>query len=116
MVLSFCFGVIFYLFFESIYISSDKDWQYGIGCVLTFIHSSEIVLPTDRFTERIQEIIRCLFYQSNSSMESVSVQQPPRTIREVFESLPEGTLAQLIENQLVMSPAPGSLQIGRAHV
>jgi len=39
-------------------------------------------------------------------MESISVQQPPRTIREVFESLPEGTLAQLIENQLVMSPAP----------
>lgn len=27
-------------------------------------------------------------------------------MREVFESLPEGTLAQLIQNQLVMSPAP----------
>src|SRR5699024_3115386 len=39
-------------------------------------------------------------------MESIFVQQPPRTIREVFESLPEGTLAQLIENQLIMSPSP----------
>src|SRR5699024_11316760 len=39
-------------------------------------------------------------------MESIFVQQPPRTIREVFETLPEGTLAQLIENQLVMSPSP----------
>jgi len=39
-------------------------------------------------------------------MESVITQQPPRTIREVFDGLPEGTLAQLIENQLVMSPSP----------
>lgn len=39
-------------------------------------------------------------------MESTLIQRPPRTIREVFDTLPEGTLAQLIENQLVMSPAP----------
>jgi len=32
--------------------------------------------------------------------------QPPRTMMEVFDSLPEGTLIQLIENNLVMSPAP----------
>jgi Uma2 family endonuclease len=32
--------------------------------------------------------------------------QPPRTMMEVFNSLPEGTLVQLIENNLVMSPAP----------
>src|SRR5438093_3406214 len=32
--------------------------------------------------------------------------KPPRTIQEVFESLPEGTLAQLINNQIIMSPAP----------
>ena len=31
---------------------------------------------------------------------------PPRTILEVWESLPEGTLCQLINNELVMSPAP----------
>lgn len=31
---------------------------------------------------------------------------PPRTILEVFENLPEGTLAQLIHNQIYMSPAP----------
>lgn len=34
------------------------------------------------------------------------IQTPPRTILEVFESLPEGTLAEVINNQLVMSPAP----------
>src|SRR5699024_9039076 len=56
--------------------------------------------------ERIRKVMRSSFYRNNSSMESISVQQPPRTIREVFESLPEGTLAQLIENQLVMSPVP----------
>lgn len=39
-------------------------------------------------------------------METITIQQPPRTIREVFDSLPEGTLAQIIENQLVMSPSP----------
>ena len=31
---------------------------------------------------------------------------PPRTMMEVFTSLPEGTHIQLIENNLVMSPAP----------
>jgi len=36
------------------------------------------------------------------------IQTPPRTILEVFESLPEGTLCQVINNQLVMSPAPTS--------
>lgn len=34
------------------------------------------------------------------------IQSPPRTILEVFESLPEGTLAEVINNQLVMPPAP----------
>jgi Uma2 family endonuclease len=36
------------------------------------------------------------------------IKTPPRTILEVFESLPEGTLAQVINNKLVMSPAPTS--------
>jgi Uma2 family endonuclease len=31
---------------------------------------------------------------------------PPKTMMEVFNSLPEGTLVQLIENNIVMSPAP----------
>ena len=31
---------------------------------------------------------------------------PPKTVFEVFESLPEGTLCQVINNILVMSPAP----------
>ncbi|MEO6221027.1 MAG: Uma2 family endonuclease [Ginsengibacter sp.] len=31
---------------------------------------------------------------------------PPKSILEVWESLPEGTLCQLINNKLVMSPSP----------
>ena len=31
---------------------------------------------------------------------------PPRTMMEVFDMLPEGTLAELINNQLFMSPSP----------
>jgi Uma2 family endonuclease len=33
-------------------------------------------------------------------------QQPPRTALEVFEMLPEGTLAEVINNVIYMSPAP----------
>jgi Uma2 family endonuclease len=32
--------------------------------------------------------------------------RPPKTLLEVYKSLPEGTNAQLIENNLIMSPAP----------
>jgi Uma2 family endonuclease len=31
---------------------------------------------------------------------------PPRTMMEVFKSLPEGTLAEIIDNQIYMSPSP----------
>jgi Uma2 family endonuclease len=31
---------------------------------------------------------------------------PPRTILQAYRSLPEGTMAQLIQNQIIMSPAP----------
>ncbi len=34
------------------------------------------------------------------------IESPPRTIVEVYEMLPEGTLAELIDNQIYMSPAP----------
>src|SRR5690606_38069544 len=40
------------------------------------------------------------------AMDTIDSIRIPRTIREVYDNLPEGTLAQLIENQLVMSPAP----------
>jgi Uma2 family endonuclease len=36
----------------------------------------------------------------------IAVQTPPRTMLEVFRMLPEGTHAELIEDQLFMSPAP----------
>ncbi|MCE2995667.1 MAG: Uma2 family endonuclease [Cyclobacteriaceae bacterium] len=36
----------------------------------------------------------------------IIVGQPPRTIMEVYEMLPEGTLAELIDNQIYMSPSP----------
>lgn len=39
-------------------------------------------------------------------MATDSIVHPPRTLMEVFQQLPEGTLAQLIENNIVMSPSP----------
>lgn len=38
-------------------------------------------------------------------MDSDVMIQPPRTMMEIFQNLPEGTLIQLIENNLVMSPS-----------
>lgn len=35
--------------------------------------------------------------------------KPPTTILEVYQGLPEGTLAQLINNHIIMSPAPSDL-------
>lgn len=35
-----------------------------------------------------------------------TITRPPKTLLEVYKSLPEGTNVQLIENNLVMSPAP----------
>jgi Uma2 family endonuclease len=37
-----------------------------------------------------------------------SIDSPPRTMIEVFKMLPEGTLAELIDNHLFMSPSPKS--------
>ena len=36
----------------------------------------------------------------------VTTLHPPKTMLEIWESLPEGTLCQLINNNLVMSPSP----------
>ena len=38
-------------------------------------------------------------------MEEIYI-KPPRTLMEVYQNLPEGTMAQLINNQIYMSPAP----------
>jgi len=37
---------------------------------------------------------------------SSTITSTPRTMLEVYQSLPEGTLAELIDNQLFMSPSP----------
>ncbi|MBN8576030.1 MAG: Uma2 family endonuclease [Cytophagales bacterium] len=34
------------------------------------------------------------------------IESPPRTIMQVYQSLPEGTLAELIDNIIFMSPSP----------
>ncbi len=34
------------------------------------------------------------------------IESPPRTIMQVYKSLPEGTLAELIDNTIYMSPSP----------
>ncbi|MGH2643277.1 MAG: Uma2 family endonuclease [Chitinophagaceae bacterium] len=39
-------------------------------------------------------------------MATENTMHPPRTIAEVFKSLPEGTPAQLIEDNIVMEPSP----------
>jgi Uma2 family endonuclease len=36
----------------------------------------------------------------------VTALHPPRTVYEVWENLPEGTMCQIINNSLVMSPSP----------
>ena len=36
----------------------------------------------------------------------VQIDSPPRTIMQVYKSLPEGTLVELIDNVLYMSPSP----------
>jgi hypothetical protein len=41
---------------------------------------------------------------ANLSLESLV--QPPTTAMAVFKMMPEGTLAEVIDNQLHMSPAP----------
>jgi Uma2 family endonuclease len=38
-----------------------------------------------------------------------NVLQKPRTILEVWEQLPEGTMCQIINNNLIMSPAPKTI-------
>jgi Uma2 family endonuclease len=37
---------------------------------------------------------------------SVETINPPQTMLEVYESLPEGTRVQLIQNRIIMSPSP----------
>jgi len=41
--------------------------------------------------------------------ERIRYHAPPRTAMEVFNLLPEGTLCEVVENQLYMSPAPNRL-------
>jgi Uma2 family endonuclease len=38
----------------------------------------------------------------------LDIPSPPRTIMEVYKMLPEGTLAELINGQIYMSPAPSN--------
>ncbi len=39
-------------------------------------------------------------------MKQTQIESPPRTIMEVYKSLPEGTLVELIDNVIHMSPSP----------
>jgi len=39
-------------------------------------------------------------------MSAPATKLPPRTILQAYRSLPEGIMAQLIQNQIIMSPAP----------
>jgi Uma2 family endonuclease len=39
-------------------------------------------------------------------MKDTQIESPPRTIMEVYKSLPQGTLVELIDNVIYMSPSP----------
>jgi Uma2 family endonuclease len=39
-------------------------------------------------------------------MKQIGIESPPRKIMEVYKNLPEGTLAELIDNVIYMSPSP----------
>lgn len=39
-------------------------------------------------------------------MKESQIESPPRTIMEVYKNLPQGTLAELIDNVIYMSPSP----------
>lgn len=69
---------------------------------MSYHFKNEYVLRFDKFLENL------IFEKDNKSwiMTSNIIERPPRTIQEVFNNLPEGTLAQLIENDIVMSPSP----------
>lgn len=51
------------------------------------------------FSQQRQKIVNFRFMQE-------TLVHPPKTIMEVFQALPEGTLAEVIDNSLYMSPAP----------
>ena len=36
----------------------------------------------------------------------INTLHPPRTVYQIWENLPEGTMCQIINNALVMSPSP----------
>src|SRR5690606_41479008 len=44
--------------------------------------------------------------QMYNVMETTFIKSPRRSMMEVYKSLPEVTLIQLIENNLIMTPAP----------
>lgn len=48
-----------------------------------------------------------VFVALKEKMEGAYI-HPPKTMLEVFENLPEGTLAQLINNQIYISPSPSN--------
>lgn len=48
----------------------------------------------------------CLSLSQCSSVMKNTLERPPRTIMEVYKNLPEGTLAELIDNIIYMSPSP----------
>ena len=45
-------------------------------------------------------------------MNDLDIKRPPRTAMEVFKLLPEGTLCEVIENQLFMEPSPNDFHQG----
>lgn len=73
------------------------------------LHSNPIVNRVVDSTGLRQQngtkLFKVVFSKKFEAMGTTDTLRIPRTIRDVYDNLPEGTLAQLIENQLIMSPA-----------
>jgi|688.fasta_scaffold1036610_1 Uma2 family endonuclease len=52
----------------------------------------------------MEKILTC--HSIQGKMSTIPTLSPPRTILQAYRCLPEGTMAQLIQNQIIMSPAP----------
>jgi Uma2 family endonuclease len=53
-------------------------------------------------------VVKCISTNSLYLYNMLRTSNPPETNMEVYKTLPEGTLAEIIDNQIFMSPSPSS--------
>jgi Uma2 family endonuclease len=95
------------------YTHKHKHYQ-GARCKNTTTRHTNFTHATPNGFSKGKASPALLFYLKTANLQlsrSLKMSQspyisPPRTILQAYRSLPEGTLAQLIQNQIIMSPAP----------